>query len=445
MSLSPAVIRKRLAQSLGIPEGAVPPPLILEHLKNQTSTFAMSPIQSTSTPPSPSSPVGAKTFKLGDTVKIIKNESNHSYPIGYIGKITNENEGSAESPCYRVDYQPANQVLASDMELFEPSIAAVIAATKNTKKEGEKKKMTFDSVVLPTEKREEIKAAISQIDNTNLIFDTWGFSEVFEKGTAITLLFWGIPGSGKTLMAQAIAEELGAELKIYGMAEIGTSEPGGSERFIKKIFKEAKEFFTREKKHQVVLFDECDALLYDRNKVGVILGAQINTLLTEIERHDGIIIFTTNRVGTLDPALERRIAAKIEFPFPDEKARLAIWKRMIPSQCPLNKDVKFADLAKYSLAGGNIKNAVLNAVRMAAYKKQKTITMNNFVTAVEKELSSLKTFEKRERTNRENGWDTKPLSATDDIVEDYGVRSDRSVSVHQSLNSKYDDKRREDL
>lgn len=196
-----------------------------------------------------------------------------------------------------------------------------------------------------------------------------------------------------TLMAQAIAEKLGAELKIYGMAEIGSSEPGGSERFIKKIFEEAKAFFTKEKKHRVVLFDECDALLYDRNKVGVILGAQINTLLTEIERHDGIIIFTTNRIGTLDPALERRIAAKIEFPFPTREQRVAIWKRMIPDKAPIAKDVDFEELAKYPLAGGNIKNAVLNAARMAAYKKQKTITMDNFLLAIEREAQSQKAFE----------------------------------------------------
>ncbi len=291
-----------------------------------------------------------------------------------------------------------------------------------------KKKVSFDSVVISNEKREEIKAAISQVDNTNLIFDTWGFSDVFEKGTAITLLFYGIPGGGKTLMAQAIAEELDAELKIYGMAEIGSSEPGGSERFIQKIFKEAKEFFNIKKQHRVILFDECDALLYDRNKVGVILGAQINTLLTEIERHDGIIIFTTNRIGTLDPALERRIAAKIEFPFPTKEQRVAIWKRMIPKSAPLDKDVDFEKLGVYPLAGGNIKNAVLNAARMAAYKKQKKITMDNFVVAIEREAASQKAFEAE--FDKRNKFATSPLSA---VGGDYGMSENQTLTVDRQI------------
>ncbi len=257
----------------------------------------------------------------------------------------------------------------------------------------EEKKVALSSVVISDEKREEIKAAISQIDNEKVIFEQWGFGEVFEKGTAITLLFYGVPGTGKTLMAQAIANELNADLKTYGMAEIGSSEPGGSERIIQSIFKKAKEFFSMEKKQQVILFDECDALLYDRNKVGVILGAQINTLLTEIERHEGIIIFTTNRIGTLDPALERRIAAKIEFPFPTMIQRKAIWERMIPKKAPLAADVDFIRLADYPLAGGNIKNAVLNAARMAAYQNGKEITMQHFLQAIEREAIAQKAFE----------------------------------------------------
>lgn len=255
--------------------------------------------------------------------------------------------------------------------------------------------VSLDSVVLSDEKREEIKAAISQVHNGQLIFDTWGFAEVFEKGTAVTLLFYGVPGTGKTLMAQAIANELRADLKVYGMAEIGSSEPGGSERFIKKIFATAKDFFKTSRRQQVILFDECDALLYDRNKVGVILGAQINALLTEIERHEGIIVFTTNRIGTLDPALERRIAAKVEFPFPDGEQREAIWKRMIPSKAPIADDVDFGQLATFPLAGGNIKNAVMNAARMAAYKKSDSITMENFLVAIEREVNSQQAFNQK--------------------------------------------------
>jgi AAA+ superfamily predicted ATPase len=254
----------------------------------------------------------------------------------------------------------------------------------------EKIGVSMDSVILASDKKQEIKAAISQVKHTKKIFEEWGFSEVFEKGTAISLLFFGIPGTGKTLMAQAIADELHMELKMYGTAEIQSSEPGGAERMIKKIFATAK----AAKRKQVILFDECDSLLFDRNKIGAIMAAQVNALLSEIERFEGIVIFTTNRLGKLDPALERRIAAKIEFTFPTEEERVKIWERMLPKKAPIAPDVDIAILATYPLAGGNIKNAVLNAARHAAYHEAKTLSMKHFVYAIGKEKDSLIAFQK---------------------------------------------------
>jgi SpoVK/Ycf46/Vps4 family AAA+-type ATPase len=262
---------------------------------------------------------------------------------------------------------------------FDPANHDHIIAAQ-TKKQAKQPKVTLESVIISADKRQEIEAAISQVGNNDLIFETWGFSQVFEKGTAISLLFWGIPGGGKTLMSQAIADSLNAELKVYGTAEIQSSEPGGSERKIQQIFKEAKTKNAGGVK-QVIHFDECDSLLMDRNQVGPILAAEINCLLSEIEHYDGVVIFTTNRLGKLDPALERRITAKIEFEFPDQAQRKAIWQRLIPKKAPLDRGVNLERLAEYPLAGGNIKNALLNAARAAAHAKSKKITMAHFVTA----------------------------------------------------------------
>lgn len=291
----------------------------------------------------------------------------------------------------------------------------------------------LESVIVSDEKVEQIKAAISQLEHHDTIFNKWGFSEVFEKGTAVSLLFHGIPGTGKTLMAQAIADSLDMDLRIVGTADIESSEPGGAERVIKKVFKiagirnaiksgmsfseinekfdvdmnndpeEVVNPFTKEVtkipknerlygRPQILLFDECDSLLIDRGTVGVILAAQINTLLSEIERFEGIVIFTTNRLGKLDSALERRIAAKIEFEFPNQAQRKAIWRRMIPKKAPIAKDVKLQDLSEFPLVGGNIKNAVLNAARDAAYRGLVELDRACFIKAIEKEIEGLNQF-----------------------------------------------------
>ncbi len=254
-----------------------------------------------------------------------------------------------------------------------------------------KQKVTMDSVIISKDKIEQIRAAISQRENTDLIFQEWGFDEVFEKGTGITLLFYGVPGTGKTLMAQAIADEMDMELKIVNTADIETSEPGGAERNIRKLFKEAAKKYDS-KKPEVVLFDECDSLLTDRNEIGTILAAQVNALLTELERYKGVVIFTTNRLGKLDPALERRIAAKISFDFPNKEERLAIWQRMIPKKAPIDPDVDLGELADFPMTGGSIKNAVLNAARKAAYLKNATIHRKSFLESIEQELQGAQQF-----------------------------------------------------
>ena len=325
----------------------------------------------------PASP--KKVYKKGDRVEIINSFGLDSVEVGSFGTVISVQAHTTEEPYY---YSVQIDGTETSWNFYASHL-----------KPYAKTKVTIDSVVLKDEKKEEIRAAISQQENAKIIFDKWGFGEVFEKGTAVSMLFWGIPGTGKTLMAQAIADEFDSDLKIYSTADIQSMEPGGAERMIRKIFEEATKKNKAKGRHRVILFDECDSLLMDRNEVGPILGAEVNALLTEIERYEGIIIFTTNRLGKLDPALERRLSAKIEFEFPDEAARHAIWQRMIPKQAPLHKDVDLKKLAKHRVAGGNIKNAVLNAARHAAYKKADRITHDHFEQAVKREVASQQAFQ----------------------------------------------------
>jgi SpoVK/Ycf46/Vps4 family AAA+-type ATPase len=251
--------------------------------------------------------------------------------------------------------------------------------------------VTFESVILEEEKKEQIVAAISQIDNNDLIFKKWGFGKVFEKGTAISLLFYGPPGTGKTLMAQAIADKFGYKLKIITTAEIESSEPGQAERNLAAFFKNSS-------KKTVLLFDECDGLIAPRNEVGMILGAQINALLMGLEKFTGIAIFTTNRLGRLDEAFDRRVSLKLEFAMPDHAHRIKIWERMFPLEAPLSEDVNFSELAEVEIAGGHIKNTVLRAARMAAHQPdvpadERRITQGTLLTALDQEVSSMSAFQ----------------------------------------------------
>lgn len=253
-----------------------------------------------------------------------------------------------------------------------------------------KKTVEFDSVILEDEKKQAVLEALEQLDKHELIFEKWGFAKTLEKGKAVSMLFYGEPGTGKTLLAQAIADKLDKKLKIIGSAEIESSEPGAAERNIKA-------FFEQTKSDTVLLFDECDSLVYDRQQVGSILAAQVNQLLSSLEKFEGVVIFTTNRLGVLDEAFNRRLSLKLEFLLPDFQQRIKIWKRMFPKEAPLAKDINWNKLAEPEIAGGHIKNAVLRAARTAAAQKlkkgqKKKITQAILSKALKDEIREMVSF-----------------------------------------------------
>jgi SpoVK/Ycf46/Vps4 family AAA+-type ATPase len=249
-------------------------------------------------------------------------------------------------------------------------------------------------LVLKDSVKEEITAVLKQHENVKKLFEDWGLGEVIEYGKGMTFLFYGPPGTGKTWAANCIAKALGKELLVVGSAEIQTSEPGGANRAIQAAFKSGKD--------KVLLLDECDSLITSRNDVGMIIGSEINTLLTEIEKSTGVTILTTNRIETLDEALERRIALIVEFPEPNQEERLQIWNKLIPQKLPLEKDVDLEKLSGYKLTGGQIKNVILQAARLAISDELNKVPHDYFVAAIVRTQASRDLMGKRHPGHRAN-------------------------------------------
>ena len=94
---------------------------------------------------------------------------------------------------------------------------------------------------------------------------------------------------------------------------------------------------------------------------------EVNLLLQEIERFDGVVILTTNLNAAIDDAFERRLNFKIDFPMPEMELRARIWERLIPSEAPLDGAIDFEALGElFEFSGGSIKNVVLRAAYSAA-------------------------------------------------------------------------------
>lgn len=247
-------------------------------------------------------------------------------------------------------------------------------------------KKLFDTVIIEPYKKQMIIEALSLVENSDLIFKEWGFEDTIEKGTGVSLLFHGLPGTGKTLMAQAIADYLGKKLITITAAEVMDKYVGETEKKIAQMFDAHKD--------AVILFDECDSLLGSRENARASWEvSQVNVLLNKLENHQGVTVFTTNHATNLDKALDRRIAVKVRFEMPSADLRKQIWKRMFPKQAPLSDDIDWDLLASYEVTGGYVKNTVLRAARIAAFRQEKQITFAVLKEALKQELTALMEYE----------------------------------------------------
>lgn len=258
---------------------------------------------------------------------------------------------------------------------------------KTTTKKAVKKEKPFDlskldPLVVTEEVREEIRAVLKQKKNAKKMFEEWGLGEVIEYGRGMTFLFYGPPGTGKTWAATCIAKVFGEKLLTIGVAEIQSSEPGAANRNIQNAFSAAKS------EGKILFIDECDSLITSRQDLGMILGGEVNTLLTEIEKCEGVVILATNRIENLDEALERRISLIVEFPEPNFDQRVEIWKRLLPSKLPIAEEITPKKLAEYKLTGGQIKNVILQAARLALSSESDKITVPHIEAAVDRIIKS---------------------------------------------------------
>ncbi len=244
---------------------------------------------------------------------------------------------------------------------------------------------TFDNCVLPIKVREIIEEALTIVLRAD-VFEKWGINDHFEKGLTNSILIYGPPGTGKTMVSESIASILGLNLMKLTNADIQSNIPGRTEKNISESFEKAKS------DNAVIMLDECDSILYNRNAVGSILAAEINHLLMEIERFSGVVLLTTNRLHKLDEALQRRIIAKVELPLPDKDSRKKIWQKLIPEKMP-TEDLDFTRLSISKLSGGEIKNAILLSARKTISQNRKKVIMSDFLISIDTILKSKKDFE----------------------------------------------------
>jgi AAA+ superfamily predicted ATPase len=238
----------------------------------------------------------------------------------------------------------------------------------------------WDDIVLREDIVDRIIELLSVVQYEKLVMDQWGFSRRFSYGRALSALFSGAPGTGKTMIAGLIAKELGLELFRVDLSRVVSKWVGETEKNLGTAFDEAKNA------RAILLFDEADALFGKRTEVKSsndrYANLETNYLLQRIESFEGIVLLTTNRDTSIDEAFRRRLRFRIEFPTPDHNEREQLWRSMIPSTAPLGHDVDFGALAeRFQMTGGYIKNAAMRAAYLAATSEAKVISQGLLIKA----------------------------------------------------------------
>ncbi len=204
------------------------------------------------------------------------------------------------------------------------------------------------------------------------------------------ILLFGAPGTGKTLLAKAVAHESQANFISVKGPELLSKWVGESEKAVREVFKKA-----RQTAPTIIFFDEIDSLTPRRGTHAGgshVTESVVNQILTEMdgleEMQDVVVIAASNRPDIIDPSLLRpgRFDRMILVPVPDEKARLEIFK-VHTKKMPL-KGVALEDLAKNTegYAGADIEAICREAAMLALRKniKSKEVSMKAFEEALNK-------------------------------------------------------------
>lgn len=247
-------------------------------------------------------------------------------------------------------------------------------------------KATWDLLVLPSEQKEFLRQITDQVSQRNRVYEDWGFRERMNRGLGINALFAGDSGTGKTMAAEVIANELNLDLFRIDLSAVVNKYIGETEKNLRKLFDAAED------SGAILFFDEADALFGKRSEVkdshDRYANIEVNYLLQRMETYRGLAILATNMKSALDKAFVRRLRFIVDFPFPDVADRKEIWRKVFPPNTPIDESLDLSRLAKFNFTGGNIHNVALNAAFLAAQKDDR-ITMPLLLNAARTEFKKL--------------------------------------------------------
>jgi SpoVK/Ycf46/Vps4 family AAA+-type ATPase len=239
----------------------------------------------------------------------------------------------------------------------------------------------FQKVVMNRKAKDLIRALVS--NQLAVEASTPGTDLIEGKGNGLILLLHGSPGTGKTLTAESVAEIAKKPLYRVTCADIGTKAEA-AEKYLESILHLGKLW------QCVVLLDEADVFLEQRSLEDLERNALVSVFLRILEYYEGILILTSNRVGTFDEAFKSRIQLALHYPALGPYERLRIWENFLERLEKLKDDAidtgdlrdHLADLQEEEMNGRQIRNAITTARQYAKWKGE-TLTYAQLKDVIE--------------------------------------------------------------
>ena len=236
-------------------------------------------------------------------------------------------------------------------------------------------KEAFDRLVLPAKAKDLVEALVMARASRDMHQRDSRLQKrrddlIAGKGKGLIMLLHGGPGTGKTLSAESVAEL--AEMPLYSVTcgDIGT-KPEAVEEYLNSVLTLGKIW------NCVVLLDEADVFLEERSLSDLDRNSLVSVFLRTLEYYQGILILTSNRVGTFDEAFKSRIQMAIHYEDLNKTSRRKIWQNFFNILEPDSEDVDLEDLTKHMdqlvshpMNRRQVRNSLNTARELAIYKRQ---------------------------------------------------------------------------
>lgn len=243
----------------------------------------------------------------------------------------------------------------------------------------------WDDLVLDAPALQLLRQIAAQARQRFRVYQDWGYAQKMTRGLGISALFSGESGTGKTMAAEVIANELDLALYRVDLSAVVSKYIGETEKNLRRLFDAA------ESGGAILFFDEADALFGKRSEVkdshDRYANIEINYLLQRMESFSGLAILATNMKSALDSAFLRRLRFVVDFPYPGAAARRALWRQAVLPTVP-SEDLDYDRLARFNLSGGNVASAALNAAFSAA-EQDAPLTTSRLLASLRSELRKL--------------------------------------------------------